>query len=132
MKHGTKWTYSHYKCRCNKCKDANNESHHKYRLSIKNNTIIPRPKRLNPSILRAPARIKLYRDNINTLKANTPCADCGDIFPAVCMDFDHRDPTTKSFTISQGLSNLPTTIMTEMAKCDIVCSNCHRIRTFST
>jgi transcription elongation factor Elf1 len=57
-----------------------------------------------------------------------PCADCGGRFPSVCMDFDHlRD---KKFTISQkkhgwGLK----TLQAEMDKCDVVCANCHRIRT---
>lgn len=56
------------------------------------------------------------------------CADCGIDNPVV-LDFDHlRD---KSFTISQavrmgvGVKRL----REEIAKCEVVCSNCHRIRT---
>ena len=59
---------------------------------------------------------------------DVPCADCGGRFPSVCMDFDHiRD---KNYTIAQhkhswGLK----TLQAEIDKCDVVCANCHRIRT---
>ena len=59
-----------------------------------------------------------------------PCMDCGIRFPSACMDFDHvRDK--KSFTIADlknsGISM--ERMREEIAKCDVVCSNCHRIRT---
>ena len=61
------------------------------------------------------------------------CIDCG----LVCtpnntfvFDFDHRDPTIKSFTISQKVNDVAQADLdAEMAKCDLVCSNCHRYRT---
>jgi hypothetical protein len=63
-----------------------------------------------------------------------PCADCHNRFPPVCMDFDHRDPATKikggvSTLVSHNATNAR--ILEEIAKCDLVCSNCHRIRTQS-
>lgn len=58
-----------------------------------------------------------------------PCADCGGRFPIVCMDFDHRDPSTKSFTIAGALSRSHSALLAEIAKCDVVCANCHRLRT---
>lgn len=57
-----------------------------------------------------------------------PCVDCGLVDHRV-MDFDHCRGT-KKFSIgdvtrqSNSLSNL----LTEIAKCDLVCANCHRIR----
>jgi len=59
-----------------------------------------------------------------------PCTDCGGIFPTCCMDFDHVRGT-KKFNISMGVLNHKTLrqIKLEMAKCELVCSNCHRIRT---
>ncbi len=45
------------------------------------------------------------------------------------MDFDHRDRTTKKFEIGQYVSWSMKSIMTEVEKCDVVCSNCHRERT---
>lgn len=60
-----------------------------------------------------------------------PCMDCGGIFPPYVMDFDHRDPKTKLFNLGAGKSLLKNRALleAEVAKCDIVCVNCHRIRT---
>ena len=65
---------------------------------------------------------------INSLK-DAPCLDCGNRFPAVCMDFDHRDPSKKTRGVTAMIAQKTTTILAEVAKCDLVCSNCHRIRT---
>ena len=60
-----------------------------------------------------------------------PCADCGGVFPPHVMDFDHRDPAQKSFSLAAGKSLLKNheLLVAEVAKCEIVCANCHRIRT---
>jgi hypothetical protein len=58
---------------------------------------------------------------------NVPCADCGNSYPSYVMDFDHLGD--KSFTISQKIGYSLKKIKEEIAKCDVVCSNCHRIRT---
>lgn len=60
---------------------------------------------------------------------DVPCADCGGRYPTVCMDFDHRPGTEKKFSISGAASRRPEDVRAEIAKCDIVCANCHRIRT---
>ena len=69
---------------------------------------------------------------IDAIKEASPCMDCRNFFPAVCMDFDHRDPTKKvapvSYLLSIAGSPWPE-IEAEISKCDLVCSNCHRIRT---
>ena len=50
------------------------------------------------------------------------------------MDFDHRPETIKDFRIAY-MGGVPATpgqvskIEKEIAKCDLVCSNCHRVRT---
>lgn len=63
-----------------------------------------------------------------------PCMDCDRVFPWECMDFDHRPGETKSFNISQsGTNRASPTLLAEtekeIAKCDLICSNCHRTRT---
>lgn len=60
-----------------------------------------------------------------------PCLDCGGRFEPYQMDFDHRDPSTKLFNLTAGCAMLmPTSkILAEAAKCDVVCANCHRVRT---
>ena len=62
---------------------------------------------------------------------DVPCLDCGRRFPFYVLQFDHRDPTEKRYTVSQMISHAgPETILAEVAKCDIVCANCHRDRTY--
>lgn len=58
-----------------------------------------------------------------------PYADCGSSFPACCMDFDHRPGEIKKFDIGSGGNRNLTLVKAEMKKCDLVCANCHRIRT---
>jgi hypothetical protein len=69
---------------------------------------------------------------LNEFKSK-PCMDCSGVFDPICMDFDHRPGETKLFDIAawQKWSARATTakLLTEIAKCDLVCSNCHRIRT---
>ena len=58
-----------------------------------------------------------------------PCADCGILYPYYVMDFDHRDGATKSFSLHSVHRVTKRAIMQEIAKCDVVCANCHRERT---
>lgn len=67
------------------------------------------------------------RGIIDQLKAK-PCSDCGRTFPPICMDFDHVRGA-KRIEISRAASLPLDELMAEIAKCDLVCSNCHRIRT---
>lgn len=61
---------------------------------------------------------------------NVPCVDCGGKFPHYVMDFDHGDEE-KLFKIASDLNNVSwDEILAEIAKCDIICSNCHRIRSY--
>ena|ERR1041385_870618 len=59
-----------------------------------------------------------------------PCTDCKKKFPTYVMDFDHRPGERKLHQVGQlerrGSKRI---ILEEIAKCDVVCSNCHRIRT---
>lgn len=68
------------------------------------------------------------RDFIHTLKA-VPCVDCRVSYPPCVMDFDHRPGTVKLFNVSRAGKTLAQ-VTAEAAKCDVVCSNCHRLRTW--
>lgn len=64
---------------------------------------------------------------------NKPCCDCGGRFDPVCMEFDHLDHTQKSFLLSTDARwKSIAVIKAEIAKCEVVCANCHRVRTFKT
>lgn len=69
------------------------------------------------------------RDLINKLK-EVPCTDCHKKYPYYVMDFDHKDSNDKIGDISHMISMSEKNLMNEVSKCEIVCANCHRIRTF--
>jgi hypothetical protein len=65
---------------------------------------------------------------------SVPCADCGHSYPHYVMDFDHREGEIKLFNIASRVRGNVTAprleaIRQEIAKCDVVCANCHRERT---
>lgn len=61
-------------------------------------------------------------------KIGLKCQTCGEDHPAV-IDFHHRDPEDKLYEVSvmphRSISKKK--ILEEIAKCDVLCSNCHRI-----
>ena len=67
---------------------------------------------------------------IQAIKVERGCADCGYRENAVALDFDHLPGHVKEYriaTMAAGLSRAK--IDAEIAKCEVVCANCHRIRT---
>jgi hypothetical protein len=56
------------------------------------------------------------------------CHDCKKSFSFCCYDFHHIDSSTKLFEIASRLDGKIETIMEEVNKCIMICSNCHRIR----
>lgn len=59
------------------------------------------------------------------------CTDCGVKYPYYVMDFDHvRGEKGGGLACATRLGWRPERVAEEMAKCDVVCSNCHRIRTW--
>lgn len=74
---------------------------------------------------------KRYQDNkgkTDKIKSETPCTDCGKLFHPCQMQFDHLKD--KKFNVSEILANYTwETIEKEIAKCEVVCANCHCLRT---
>jgi hypothetical protein len=68
------------------------------------------------------------RERFNTYKAR-PCMDCGGSFPPEAMEFDHRPGEPKHFQPAHMKGWRADRIERELAKCDLVCANCHAIRT---
>ncbi len=66
------------------------------------------------------------RDYVLAYKLAHPCA-CGEAHPA-CLDFHHRDRTQKRDGISKAITSgwSLKRLIEEIAKCDLICSNCHR------
>jgi hypothetical protein len=71
---------------------------------------------------------KRIQDILDYIKqCKTKCVYCSESHPA-CLDFHHRNPNEKSFGMGKAhlCQRSLDTVKTEIAKCDIVCSNCHR------
>jgi hypothetical protein len=64
---------------------------------------------------------------INSYK-DRPCQDCGTRFPLVAMQFDHVRGK-KMFNLSQFGMRSFARITAEIEKCEVVCANCHAVRT---
>lgn len=64
------------------------------------------------------------------IKLRSGCVDCGYKEHPEALDFDHLPDSIKEFDISRavyaGISL--ERILLEVAKCEVVCSNCHRVR----
>lgn len=70
------------------------------------------------------------KEYVRSLKEGKPCVDCGGVFHFAAMDFDHLPGFTKSCTVSLMASASRETVDREVAKCELVCANCHRVRTY--
>jgi hypothetical protein len=74
------------------------------------------------------------RQWLASLKENTPCSICNSIYPQTAMDWHHRNPKEKSFTIAASINcgYGKEKILKEVEKCDLVCAVCHRILEFES
>ncbi len=70
--------------------------------------------------------------NIIRAAKSKPCADCGIQYPYYVMDLDHIIGE-KKFAVSQAITVAGSIVklIAEIAKCEVVCSNCHRFRTYN-
>jgi hypothetical protein len=65
------------------------------------------------------------------LKTGRPCTDCGRLYPPQVMQWDHLPGAPKLGDISTSFRRRPREdLLQELAKCELVCANCHAIRTF--
>jgi hypothetical protein len=81
------------------------------------------------------ARALKYGDHLKEVLRSAkdrPWVDCGMKYPPYVMDFDHRPGETKLFNVADLNARRWISVealLAEIAKCDLVCANCHRERT---
>ena len=69
----------------------------------------------------------LRKKELFDLKCDRACIRCG-FDDARALDFHHRDPKEKEFTIGRvGWNVSRERLSAEIEKCDVLCANCHRI-----
>ena len=103
----------------------------------------PRPGRRKPlhrSKCRVCTRAKMrkryeHRSRlIDDYKLERGCVDCGWRLHPRALEFDHLPGSVKVANIASMISRTQYSIeqiRAEMAKCEVVCANCHRIRTYT-
>jgi len=118
---GTSAAYGRHRKRgenCELCKKAHTEYMRSRRKPVKGN-----------AVTRIKGRIAIIDEKLR----RGACMDCQMQVTRenyVCFDFDQRDPMQKSFQISAKSRDVAeATLQAEFAKCDLVCANCHRLRT---
>lgn len=78
-------------------------------------------------VRQARAMAVLRRDLLAKIKLDRGCTDCGYRKHSAALDFDHVSGT-KLMTLSHMGTYSLERIMEEVAKCEVVCFCCHRIR----
>lgn len=93
-----------------------------------------RPDRVAKTRAKAVKDQQTRRDKLKLLlqaAKNKPCTDCGVTYPPEIMEFDHvrGEKLINLSQASRAKSYLSWEAMQEeIAKCDIRCPNCHRLR----
>lgn len=80
-------------------------------------------------VLRAQERARSaeIKEFLRTYKTSVGCQDCGYDAHHAALEFDHV-VGDKAFNVAHAKSIAQA--RAEIQKCEVVCSNCHRIRTF--
>jgi hypothetical protein len=73
--------------------------------------------------------VKINDEIIKNAK-NKPCADCGRQYHYSAMEFDHCHGK-KINRVPKMRAGSTLTLIAEINKCEIVCSNCHHIRSWN-
>jgi len=73
-------------------------------------------------------RVKAAQDYLWGILIQSKCWDCGERNPIV-LEFDHLKDKTKDVSKMVSQNYGVETIRKEVNKCDVVCANCHKIRT---
>jgi len=74
-------------------------------------------------------RAKKDRTYFQDIKVQRGCTDCGYRANPVALDFDHLPGSVKLYRVCSMAGMSRGLIDAEIAKCEVVCANCHRIRT---
>jgi hypothetical protein len=103
---------------------------HRVRTQCRHAARAPGALSTSPATVRKRATWRAHARLLDDLR-DRPCADCGGRFASCAMDFDHREPGTKRSAVTRMIGRASAArILDEVEKCDIVCANCHRLRTF--
>lgn len=119
MGHGSLSYYYKKKCRCEPCRASSRNYRRQYR---KNRPDVRAKEKAYTSLY-----MKKIKEFVRSQKEGKSCMDCGVVYPYFVLQYDHRGDDVKRFVIAAAGSIA--SAKKEIAKCDLVCGNCHAIRT---
>lgn len=77
-------------------------------------------------------RLRIERREILNKAKEKGCVECGYNEHFCALDFDHIDPSQKEFTIGTSYTSVSLErLYKEIDKCQVLCANCHRIKTYN-
>lgn len=106
--------------------DSAREARRQYAATARGQVAAEKARKKHTAEVRRQAR-QIVRD----LKESTTCADCGRSFHFAAMDLDHVQGQKKANIADMVMKTYSLdTLRAELAKCEVVCACCHRVRTF--
>jgi hypothetical protein len=107
-----------YQTWCKQCRRVYDRDYHRRHGSL----------RVRQARLRHEALVGWYRE----LKTDRPCADCRGRFHHAAMTWDHLPGVRKVAEVSTLAyhTHSRASVLAEIAKCELVCANCHAVRSF--
>lgn len=130
--------------KCNKCKKIKDITQFKFRADNKYDCYCKscrseyQKERYSKTRISQIEKNTLYRINspkktwFQELKSQLSCSKCGENHPA-CLEFHHKNPQEKEFTISSMIGRKrKELILEEIKKCVVLCANCHRKEHYNT
>lgn len=118
--HGKKTGYN-YGCRCAQCTEF-------HRISAITR-LRENPDARDSNNKRVRDKSAERRAYISGIKMFLGCIDCGYRTHPMALEFDHLPGSKKLFNIGEMKLHSLEKLHREMDKCEVVCSNCHKIRT---
>lgn len=112
-----------YKAHCKLC-------YNEYRRNRHKTNCIVREKEIKRGKINNKKRKKAKRQYIKIIKEKNCCVDCGKFFPYYVMHFDHMENKYKNISSIISSNRSMKVLLAEINKCELVCSNCHRNRTY--
>lgn len=118
---------------CRKCKQREYMREYQRKNPEQNRAKAAAWRKQNPERRKAQARKRWLERSaqLDAIKLERGCAKCGYNEHPAALLFHHRDPAEKELNVSQLAARAWPVIEEELAKCDVLCGNCHLIHHYA-